>query len=332
MSTEGCEQIIWSGRKALRLSASGYEAVLVPSLGANVIALRASAGGRSLDILRTPPEARSLLEDPYAYGIPVLFPANRVAGGGYEWDGVTYRFPQNYPNGVHIHGVLHNREWPVEGFGAGEGSAWARLSLNTEEDARLRAHFPIPMRIGLEVSVSAKGLSHRFTVENHSRDREIPVGLAYHTALRVGFCGCEDGVRLHVPLLARCADDPTNRLPDGRTVALNAFEARVASPEGANPLEEAVDCLYTARPGSSDAVLRDARNGLEVVYRAGPENRYWILWNQTATEGFIAVEPQTWLSNAMHCAEPGRHGAVFVPPMGSWSSECVIFARRAREG
>ena len=75
-----------------------YEALAVPSLGANVLKLTCRHPcGKQIDILRTPSCAQALLNDPYAYGIPVLFPANRIAGGEYSYDGVTYRFPQNYP-------------------------------------------------------------------------------------------------------------------------------------------------------------------------------------------------------------------------------------------
>lgn len=324
---ENVTQTIWQGRKAIRLSAAGYEALLVPSLGANVVSLKAATDGRELDILRTPPDAETLLGDPYAYGIPVLFPANRVANGCYECDGVRYEFPQNYPNGVHIHGVLHNREWPVADSGTQPGRAWVRLTLSTQTDAELRSHFPIPMCIHLEVSVSAEGLTHRFTVENHSADKRLPVGLAYHTAFRVAFDGHTDEVRLHVPLAARCTDDPTDRLPSGKTAPLSDFESRIACPQGAWPLEEAVDCLYTAQPGTTDMVMTDTKSGAKVIYRAGGENHYWILWNKTTTEGFIAVEPQTWLSNAMHFPHPEQQDAIFVKPGETWSSECRIFAQ-----
>ena len=102
----------WDKRDAIVLRAGRYEALAVPSLGANVLKLTCRHPcGKQIDILRTPSCAQALLHDPYAYGIPVLFPANRIAGGEYSYDGVTYRFPQNYPNGVHIHGVVHNRAW-----------------------------------------------------------------------------------------------------------------------------------------------------------------------------------------------------------------------------
>lgn len=326
-----CEVTTWSGRDALYLRAAGYEALLVPSLGANVISFKGMINGCQADILRTPLDDETLLNDPYAYGIPVLFPANRVQGGCYTWDGITYDFPRNYPNDVHIHGVLHNRAWPVESYGADDEKAWCKLVLDTRTDQTLWQHFPVPMRICLEISVGSEGLKHVFSVENLSDTHEIPVGLAYHTALRVALCGEMHGVTLHVPLQGRCTDDPLDRLPNGETIPLSDFESRVASAAGAPPLEEAVDYLYTAVKDMPEAIMRDNLRGIEAVYRADAENRYWILWNQTATEGFIAVEPQTWLSNAMHHSRPAERGAIFVKPMQSWKNECSIFLRTVKE-
>lgn len=328
---ERCEATTWSGREALHLCAAGYEATLVPSLGANVISLKGKIQEHHVDILRTPPDAQTLLDDPYAYGIPILYPANRVQNGYYTWDGITYSFPRNYPNDVHIHGVLHNRAWPVDSYGTKNGKAWCRLVLDTRTDDELWINFPIPMRICLEVSIDKEGLHHLFTVENHSNEHELPVGLAYHTALRVALCGDEDNVTLHVPLCGRCTDDPLDRLPNGNTIPLNDFESRIASAEGAPPLEKVVDYLYTAASNMPEAVMRDNARGIEAVYRVDEENHYWILWNQTGKEGFIAVEPQTWLSNAMHHPQPAQMGAIFVPPMQSWSSKCSIFLRSVKE-
>jgi aldose 1-epimerase len=174
--------------------------------------------------------------------------------------------------------------------------------------------------------LSENGLTHSFTVRNKSKDKGIPAGLAYHTAFRA-----DEGVRLHVPLLGRCIDDPVDRLPNGKTCPLDGFETRISSPEGADPLETVVDALYTAKPGTSEAIFRNAKKGCEAVYRAGADNHYWILWNKTAAEGFIAVEPQTWLSNAMHRPNPQEYGAVIVKPQESWQSKCSIFARSMKE-
>lgn len=317
----------WDGLEAVSLAAGGYRALVVPDLGANVIRLQHGVGAARLDLLRTPDGACTLREDPYAYGMPVLCPANRIAGGGYEYDGVSYRFPQNYPNGVHIHGVLHQTSWQVAALGQTHQEAWATFRVDTREQP-LSDYYPVELEFELECRLSAGGMRQRFTCRNLS-EKTVPFGLAYHTALRVPFTkgGLAEDVRLSLPLAARCVDDPTDRLPSGKTAALTEYEQALASPQGADPLQGPMDFLYEAQPDTSDAVLRDLVTGREVVYRAGPDDHYWILWNKTATEGFIAVEPQTWLSNGIHLPEPERHGVLFLPPHSAWSGDTVLFVR-----
>ena len=319
----------WSGRKTYVLRAGGYEAVLVPALGANVIRFFADWEGKRIEILRTPAADTVLLQDPYAYGIPILFPANRVSGGQYSWDGVNYVFPQNYPNHVHIHGVLHNREWPVDEIRADNRSVSVRLVLDTNKDVLLRKSFPVSMWIALEIRLDEYGLHHIFTVGNQS-DRDIPVGLAYHTALRTDFGYGPEGMKLMVPLKGRCTESGEDRMPYGKTDELDEYEKRIT--QGADPLEKAIDYLYTSQGAGLKAVMRDEKLGCEVVYQSDRDDRYWILWNATATEGFISVEPQTWLTNAMNTPDPVRNGAVIIRPGCSWTNECVLSVRRINDG
>jgi aldose 1-epimerase len=323
------EKLHWHNREAVELTAGAYGALIVPSLGANVLRLWYDYQGDRFEVLRTPKDAETLLGDPYAYGVPVLFPANRVMGGFYEWEGVRYTFPQNYPNGVHIHGVLHNRPWQVKHLRYDENGADLRMELDTRTDEGLRRVFPLDILFRLDITLSEKGLVHLFTVENHG-DYSFPAGLAYHTAFNMPFCSSSvtDHLYISVPIQARCVDDPVDRLPTGEVQALTELERCIASAEGAPLPKEPVDCLYTSRPESPrTAVLRDTAIGWEIRYTVERDNQYWIIWNDTAREGFIAIEPQTWLSNAMKQRVPAKFGAIFVPPGGVWTNQTRIALR-----
>ncbi len=318
----------WSGHDALRLTGFGYETLLVPDLGANTVQLTYREGNTLLNILRNPGSDRDLLLNPYEYGVPVLFPPNRLSGAGYSWDGVDYRFPVNSPGQMHIHGVLHGRPWPVADCGADEHKAWARLALDTDKDAALRSHFPVPMEIVLEIELTKDGLGHRFTVNNNGDRHEIPVALAYHTAFSVAFGGDAGSVRLHVPIEQRGVGHADTMLPTGQFQALDGYEKQIASEEGADPLLKEFDGIFLASTDDHEAVLRDRDTGWEVVYRADPVHRYWLIWNKTAEDGFVCVEPQTWLSNAINSPDPVERHTAFVPPRGSWSTLCTIGARK----
>jgi aldose 1-epimerase len=327
------KQILWSTREAFELTAGNYGAWLVPSLGANVVRLWYNCGGQQFELIRTPANAEILLNDPYAYGIPILFPANRVAGGYYEWEGIRYVFPQNYPNGVHIHGVLHNRPWMVMRLCYDTDSVWVRMELNTTDDKELWQFFPLEIKICLEIGISEKGLVHIFTVTNNS-EHSFPVGLAYHTAFNIPFCpsSTPDDVRIIVPINACCVDDPIDRLPTGETRELDGLEKHIASDEGGLPLEKQLDYLYTSCLDKPQiAILRDMAAGWEITYTAGTENKYWILWNATAKEGFISIEPQTWMSNAMKQRNPLQFGAILVAPGKQWSTRTDIALRQCEK-
>lgn len=327
METEAT-RTIWDGREAVRLWAGDYEALIVPSLGANVLQLLYydREKGQTLDILRTPDRAKTLLDDPYAYGIPVLFPANRIAGGCFAYDGITYRFPQNYPNGVHIHGVLHTYDWTLTACRSQGDEVAAVLEASTEDPA-LRKCFPIDLTIRLECVLGQEGLLQRFILDNQSQVT-MPFGLAYHTAFRVPFTqgGAAGDVRLCLPLEGRCLDDPMDRLPSGEVAELSEYEQTFASPNGGEPLKYPLDSLYRAGPGR-EAVLRDLRTGREVVYTADPSDKYWIIWNGREQTDFVAVEPQTWLSNGIHLPDPASHGVLYLPPHSSWQCENRIYVR-----
>ncbi len=90
-----------------------YTAAINLSRGANCISLR----NRKYDagILREPDYSKGL-DNPYLYGMPILFPVNRIADGEFTFEGRTYTFPINESQtGCHLHGELHKYEFePLE--------------------------------------------------------------------------------------------------------------------------------------------------------------------------------------------------------------------------
>ena len=73
--------------------------------GANCISLRNEKYGAKL--LREPPTSHKL-DNPYLYGMPILFPVNRIENGSFLFEGRKYVFPINEPaSNCHLHGELH---------------------------------------------------------------------------------------------------------------------------------------------------------------------------------------------------------------------------------
>ena len=108
----------------ITIKSGGYEAKINASRGANCISLTYPEKGVS--VLREP-DYSAPLDNPYLYGMPVLFPQNRISGGKFEFEGRVYDFGINEPNtGCFIHGTLHEK--PFEVVEVGEDYALFRCN------------------------------------------------------------------------------------------------------------------------------------------------------------------------------------------------------------
>ena len=78
--------------RAVEFSKGDYAALLVPDMGANLVRLADTR--RGIEILRAPAgdEVEEFRRRPHVFGLPILFPPNRIADGQYTFDGRTYRF------------------------------------------------------------------------------------------------------------------------------------------------------------------------------------------------------------------------------------------------
>ena len=104
----------WHGTQAVEFTKRDYTALLVPSVGANLVRLAHTRLG--VEVLRTPSEREhdEFLRRPHVYGVPILFPPNRIADGRFRFDGREYRFPITRPeeNNYH-HGILKSQSFAV---------------------------------------------------------------------------------------------------------------------------------------------------------------------------------------------------------------------------
>lgn len=74
--------------KNFKISLCEWRAEIDVLSGANCISLKNERYRAS--ILREPPEGGEL-DNPYLYGMPILFPVNRIEGGKFEFEGKTSR-------------------------------------------------------------------------------------------------------------------------------------------------------------------------------------------------------------------------------------------------
>ena len=321
------ERSEFRGMRAIRLSAGGYLAALLPDHGANLISL--SYG--PLQILHTPPDEAALLREPYSYGIPILCPPNRIHDGSFVYKGKTFSFPPNTDDGACLHGLLHCLPWRVELAEGRGGRAVVRLLCSGKTQPDIAASFGENVDFRIQYTLSPHGLSQVFTVFNNE-SYALPFGLSFHTAFRVPFAPYSraENVLLRLPLQSRCRLDPETGYPLRIDDPLDDFERKLAA-EGYPPLAGPIDRLYRRDPARpNEALLIDAFSGYEVRYRAGGLYRHWIIWNDDARHGFVGLEPQTWLSNAPCYAQRGETGLgmIDVPAGAGVSLSTSISARR----
>ena len=99
----------------VKLQAGYYTALINTERGANCISLRNSK--YNAVILREPNKS-GVLDNPYLYGMPILYPVNRISGGSFEFEGRIYRFPINEPQtNCHLHGMMHEMEFEISEIG-----------------------------------------------------------------------------------------------------------------------------------------------------------------------------------------------------------------------
>ena len=86
-------KIDWYGLEAVEFSKGDYTAMLIPSVGGNLVRLANTKLG--VEILRTPTEEEieTFKSRPQIFGLPLLFPPNRIENGRYEFEGRTYQYP-----------------------------------------------------------------------------------------------------------------------------------------------------------------------------------------------------------------------------------------------
>lgn len=330
------KKINWNGFDAIEFAAGGYEALLIPAMGANVVRLRHAVTGA--EILRTPKadEIDTFRERPQLFGLPLLFPPNRIEDGRYSYGGRSYQFPITIPaqNNFH-HGTIKSQPFVISNCADSEGvvEIEAVFFSNCVNDG-VYAYFPHEFECRMCFRLSADGLEHTVFFLNHSAD-EMPLGVGYHTPLNLPFIAGSDpsGHRLRLSVGERWELNERT-LPTGKFLPLSDFEKGLRSPEGILPIGQPIESAFTAEPLTIDgkpyngAILTDTASGRSVYYEVDGQMRDWTLWNNGGEVSWMCPEPQTWAINAPNLKLPAeKTGFQTVKPGAKWSSTAKIYLK-----
>ena len=186
MSTKAYEGT-YNEEQAIWLQAGRYEAVVLPDVGANLIAFRDIE--KEYRFLREPAleEMEAFKERPFVHGIPVLFPPNRYEDGKFPWNGKVFQFPVNEPKtGNHLHGFVHNIPWAVENFSSDGNESRVALALRVREGHSVHQFLPFDFTIRLTYTLNEQGLHQQISVHNEGNEA-MPCLLAFHTTINAPF-------------------------------------------------------------------------------------------------------------------------------------------------
>ena len=281
-----------------------YTAKINLSRGGNCISLYNSEWGAH--ILREPDYAN--LDNPFLYGMPILFPVNRISGGGFTFEGREYRFPVSEPaTGCHLHGILHQE--PFEIVSQSENS----LCCVYRSYGKYLG-FPHDFEIKLEYRVTEEGLLHTTTIENFS-DTNMPCLFGFHTTFSLPFiAGTKpEYVYLKAQVSEEIERNMANYLPTGKFLPVDDTTSALRNGTF-QPLKTKISRHYHCHAGQTTMVLYDRDNHLSVIYENDKKFDYRLIYNGDAS-GFICLEPQNAFVNAINTALPdGLKGFDFIKP------------------
>lgn len=275
--------------RLIHLQNDTYAAVIDLDCGANCINLTYLP--TQAHLLREQADPTAEPDNPCLYGMPILFPVNRISGGSFDFDGRTYTFPVNEPaTGCHLHGTLHSTRFTLE-----EADDTHAVCVYTAEAGEYLT-FPHAFTITMTYRLTEGGMTHTVAVANRSAAR-MPCLLGFHTtfnALPSPHSRPED-IRVQVEIAEEYARDMRTCLPTGEKPAFDAVSTALNAGEFC-PIGRPISRHYRARPGGR-MVLRDAGQGLSVVYTPDPALGFRLIYNGPA-DGYICLEPQTALANS----------------------------------
>lgn len=272
------------------LSSWGYEADICPSRGANLTRLTRPDLG--IDALRTPvSQADFEKRNCFLWGIPILFPPNRISNARFCFEGRTYRWPVNEPaTGHFLHGAIHQTPFTLLSHTPEQACLLYRA---TREEPY--GSFPHSFSMKVTYTLATDGLHQTITIRNESQDN-MPVALGFHTTFRLPFdlAGTKECIALQLSVGREVVRDMDTYLPTGEL--LEDYDLRKALLYGSfHPAEHAVSRHFEMiKPRRM--LLIDHSTGARITYMSSASYRYWMLYGGGGSE-YLCVEPQTWINN-----------------------------------
>lgn len=256
------------GNGMYTLRAGAWQAQVLPHLGMNMISLCC----QDTPILRKADE-QTLLQSPFLYGTPLLFPANRTRDGQFTFEGKTYDLPVNEESTrCHLHGCMHHA--PFQVTEKTESTLLGRYENHGER-------YPFPFCMDICDVLSPDGWTRTLTLCNTGKS-SMPYTLAFHTAF-------VEPARFCLPLAKKWARDQ-RYLPTGEEEPMTDTEKSYLT--GCSPRGKAISGYFQA--GGAWARVGD------FCFTVSPNFDQRVLFNGGGGQGFLCIEPQAGMVNGLN--------------------------------
>lgn len=283
--------------KLLILKNKHFIAKINVSKGANLIFLRSSNGA----IILREPDYDKGVDNPYLYGMPILFPVNRIENGKFCFGGKEYVFSINEPNtNCHLHGEIHDKEFCVNKFSENR----AVLSYNGVFGGVNE------FCLTLDYRLTKRGVKLKTTVNNLSKYK-MPIMLGFHTTFNSSFINDSENY-VKVSIDSEIERNFNNYLPTGKLLEFDGVSKQLLK-GSFNPLSQPISRHYKCKKHYK-IVNFDKNSNMSVVYNNSKNLNYRLIYNGNA-DGYICLEPQNVMANAPNISKDRKvSGFNYIKP------------------
>ncbi|MBE6406051.1 MAG: hypothetical protein E7040_08520 [Lentisphaerae bacterium] len=284
----------------VELDAFGFTAKILPEAGGNIFSLQHKATGTQL--LREPHRKEELFHTPERFGIPPLFPPNRIEDGAFLFEGKICHLPINQKvQNLHLHGIAISKPWLL----VKQAKHFAELKFVFNETSPEYEGFPFTCEIIRRYELTEQGLKDTAIIRN-TGTCNMPLGFGYHTAFPAEGATVRVGAADH-----KFEINKTSFLPTGRCLEWSEFHPGTPF----IPFGTVVD--FHCRTGVLKQDDGTEFQGAELVYPQGTlryitdeKFGFWYTWNAGGLNDFICLEPVSWMSNALNLPLPASRSGV----------------------
>jgi aldose 1-epimerase len=271
---------------------------VAPDLGSNLFHFRVG----EYDLLHCEP---ALLQRKDFTGDFVLWPfPNRVRDKKYSYQGKEYSLePVKRPSGnwVLIHGLVFDLPWSYEQPVVKSDSASVTTYIDFTKETPLFECYPFESRLSLTYTLTSKGLSITYHVENKGQ-HDLPFGFALHPYFSLLSGRQETYVTIPAQTVMEADNEllPTGRLLDVEGIMYAMYDLREPVPVGNLKL----DHVYTNLQ-SGTAIIDYRKQGFQLHVTGSDDFTHVVIYTATAADNFFCLEHQTCSTDAINLHNQG---------------------------